>query len=102
MHARDIRSPAPNTEQAEVDMTQEGDDESTDTKDSGSSPHYTNGGEEDQANTPVPSSTQMKVTRSQVGTSTPLETTEAAGFGSDTSSRKEAGDNDELGQAGPN
>jgi hypothetical protein len=37
-----------------------------------------------------------------MGTSTPLETTEAAGFGSDTSSRKEAGDNDELDQAGAN
>jgi hypothetical protein len=97
-----IRSPAPNTEQVEVDMTQEDGDESTDTKDSGSSPHYTNGGEEDQANTLIPSAPQMKATRSQMGTSTPLETTEAAGFGSDTSSRKEAGDNDELGQAESN
>jgi hypothetical protein len=99
---RDIRSPTLNTEQEEVDMTQEDDDESADAKDSGLSPHYTSGGEEDQANTPVPSAPQMKATRSQVGTSTPLESTEAAGFGSDTSSRKEASDNDELGQAGPN
>jgi hypothetical protein len=37
-----------------------------------------------------------------MGTSTPLETTEAAGFGSDTSSRKEADDNDELDQAEAN
>jgi hypothetical protein len=37
-----------------------------------------------------------------MGTSTPLETTEAAGFRSDTSSRKEADDNDELDQAGTN
>jgi len=44
----------------------------------------------------------MKAPRSQKGTSMPSETTEAAGFGSDISSRKEAGDNDELGQAGPN
>jgi hypothetical protein len=103
VHARDICPPAPNNEQEEVDMTQEDGDESTDTKDLDSSPHYTSGGEEDQANTtPVPSSPQMKATRSQVGTSTPLEIPEAAGFGSDTSSRKEAGDNDELGQAGPN
>ncbi len=49
VHVRDIRSPAPNNKQAEVDMNQEGDDESTDTKDSGSSPHYTSGGDEDQA-----------------------------------------------------
>jgi hypothetical protein len=102
VHARDIRSPALNNEQAEVDMAQKGDDESTDTKDSGSSPHYTSGGEEDQANTPVPSVPQMKATRSQVGTLMPSETTEAAGFGSDTSSCKEASDNDELGQAGLN
>ncbi len=44
----------------------------------------------------------MKATRSQVETLTLLETTEAAGFGSDTSSRKEAGGNDELSQAGAN
>jgi hypothetical protein len=37
-----------------------------------------------------------------MGTSTPSKNTEAAGFGSDTSSRKEAGDNDELDQAGAN
>ncbi len=77
VHARDIRPPAPNNEQVEVDMIQEDDDESTDTKDSGSSPHHTSGGEEDQTNTPVPSAQQMKATRSQVGTSTPLETTDA-------------------------
>jgi hypothetical protein len=102
VHARDICSPAHNTGQAEVDMTQEDDDESTDTKDSGSSPHYTSGGDEEKANTPVPSAPQTKATRSQVGTLTPLETTEAAGFGSDTSPRKESGDNDELGRTGTN
>ena len=102
VHAWDIRSPAPNTEQEEVDMTQEDDDESADSKDSGSSPHYTSGGDEEKANTPVPSAPQMEATRSQVGTSTPPETTEAAGFGSDTSPRTESGDNDELSRAGPN
>jgi hypothetical protein len=102
VHVRDIRSSAPNNEREEVDMTREDGEESEDTKDSGSSPIYTCGDEEDQANTPVPSAPQMKATRSQKGTSMPSETTEAAGFGSDTSSRKEAGDNDELGQAGPN
>jgi hypothetical protein len=102
VHARDIRPPARNTEQAEVDLSTEDDGESTDSKDSGSSPHYTNDGEEDQASTPVPSSPQMKATRSQTGTSMPSETTEAAGFGSDTSPRTESGDNDELSRAGPN
>jgi hypothetical protein len=89
-------------EQTEVDMTKEDDAESTNSKDSGSSPHYTSGGDEDQANTPVPSAPQTKATRSQMGTSMPSETTEAAGFGSDTSPRTELGDNDELGRAGPN
>ncbi len=59
VHALDIR-PARDTKQAEVDMTQEDDDESADSKDSGSSPRYTSGGEEDQANTPVLSAPQMK------------------------------------------
>ncbi len=89
-------------EQTEVDMTKEDDDESADSKDSGSSPHYSSGGDEDQANTSVPSAPQTKATRSQMGTSMPSETTEAAGFGSDTSPRTESGDNDELGRAGPN
>jgi hypothetical protein len=102
VHARDIRSPAHNTEQAEVDMTQVDDDESADSKDSGSSPRYTSGGEEDQANTPVPSAPQMKATRPQAGSSMPSETTEVAGFGSDTSPRTESGDKEELGRAGPN
>ncbi len=97
--------PAPNSERARVDLTKEegeDDEEFMNSQDPGSSPHYTSGGEEDKANTPVPSSTQMKATRSQVGTSTPSETTEAAGFGSDTSPRKESGKNEELSRAGPN
>jgi hypothetical protein len=91
-----------NSEQAQVDLLKEEDGESTDFDDSGSSPIYTSGGEEDKANTHVPSAPQKEATRSQVGTSTPLETTEAAGFGSDTSPRTESGDNDELSRAGPN
>jgi hypothetical protein len=94
--------PAPKSEQARVDPTTEEGEESTDSQDTGSSPIYNSGGEEDKANTHVPSAPQREATRSQMGTSTPLETTEAAGFGSDTSLRKEADDNDELGQAGPN
>ncbi len=94
--------PAPKSEQARVDLTkEEGEDdgESTNSQDSGSSPIYTSGGEEDKANTSAP---QKEATRSQVETSTPLETTEAAGFGSDTSPRTESGDNDALSRAGPN
>jgi hypothetical protein len=91
-----------NPEQAEVDMTKEDDAESTDSKDSGSSPRYTSGGKEDKANTPVRSSPQTEATRSQTGTSMPPKNTEAAGFGSDTSPRTESGDNDELDRAGPN
>jgi hypothetical protein len=84
-----------NSEQAQVDVLKEENDESADSEDSGSSPIYTSGGEEDKANTRVPFAPQMKATRSQVGTSTPPETTEAAG-------RTESGDNDELSRAGPN
>jgi hypothetical protein len=91
-----------NSEQAEVDVSKEDDDESMNSKDFGSCHRYTSGGEEDKANTPVPSSPQMKVTRSQKGTSMSSETTEAAGFGSDTSPRTESSDNDELSRAGPN
>ncbi len=98
--------PAPKSEQTRVDLTkEEGEDdgESTNSHDSGLSPIiYTSGGEEDKANTHVPSAPQKEATRSQVGMSTPPESTKAAGFGSDTSSRKEADDNDELGQAEPN
>ncbi len=83
-------------------MSKDDNPESPDPKDSGSSPRYTNGGEEDKANTPVPSTPQMEATQSQLETSMPPKTTEAAGFGSDTSPRTESGDNDELSQAGPN
>jgi hypothetical protein len=99
---QDVHVPAPKLEQARVDLTNEEDGQTTDDQDAGSSPIYTSGGEEDKANTRVPSAPQQEATRSQMGTSTPLETTEAAGFGSDTSSRKEADDNDELGQAEAN
>jgi hypothetical protein len=49
-----------NPEQADVDLSKEEDDESMNSKDSGSSIRYTSGGEEDKANTPVPSSPQME------------------------------------------
>ncbi len=103
VHSQDIRSPTRNTERADVDLSKEKDDaETTDLEDSGSSPRYTSGCEEDKANIPVPSSQQMEATRSQTGTSMPPRNTEAAGFGSDTSPRTESGDNDELSRAEPN
>ncbi len=89
---QDISVPTPNSERERVDLTkEEGEDdgESMDFTDSGSSPIYTSGGEEDKANTRVPSAPQMEATRSQMGTS-------------DTSPRTESGDNDELSQAEPN
>ena len=64
---QNIHVPAPNSEQARVDLTKEegeDDEESMNSQDSGSSPHYTSGGEEDKANSPVTSSTQKKATRS--------------------------------------
>ena len=98
----EVYVPALKSEQVRVDLASEEDGETTDDQDAGSSPIYTSGGEENKANTRVPSAPQKEATRSQMGTSTPFENTEAAGFGSDTSSRKEAGDNDELDQAEAN
>jgi hypothetical protein len=100
---QDVYVPALKSEQVQGDLASEEDGETTDDQDAGSSPIiYTSGGEEDKANTRVPSAPQKEATRSQRGTSTPSKNTEAAGFGSDTSSRKEADDNDELGQAEAN
>ena len=99
---QEVYVPAPKLEQVRVDLASEEDGETTDDQDAGSSPIYTSGGEEDKANTRVPSAPQKEATRSQMGPSTPSKNTEAAGFGSDTSSRKEADDNDELGQAEAN
>ena len=45
---------------------------------------------------------QQQARRLQMETMTTSETTEAAGFGSDTSPRTESGDYDELSQAGSN
>jgi hypothetical protein len=89
-----------NPEQTDVDLSKEDDDESMHSKDSGSS--ITSGGEEDKANAPDPSTPQMKAAHPQAGMSMLPKTTEAIGFGSDTSSRTESTDNDELSQAGPN
>ncbi len=64
---QDVHVPAPKSEQVRVDLVkEEGEDggESTDHEDSGSSPIYTSGGEEDKANTHVPSAPQQEATRS--------------------------------------
>ncbi len=61
---QDNRVPAPNTEQADVDLSKEDDDESMTSNDSGSSILYTSGGEENKANIPVLSTPQMEATRS--------------------------------------
>ena len=58
--------------------------------------------EDDEAHTSVSSITQQQARRLQMETMTTSETTEAAGFGSDTSPRTESGDYDELSQAGSN
>ncbi len=58
---QDVHVPAPKSEQVRVDLAkEEGEDdgESADPEDSGSSPIYTSGGEEDKANTHVPSAPQ--------------------------------------------
>ena len=58
--------------------------------------------EDDEAHTSVSSTTQQEAHRLQMEMMTSSETTEAAGFGSDTSPRTESGDYDELSQAGSN
>jgi hypothetical protein len=95
------RPAALDTEQADFDLSKEDDDESMNSKDSGSSPRYTSGGEEDKANTPVPSTPQMEATRSQEGTSMPPKTTEASAL-TPRHAQTESCDNDELSRAGPN
>ncbi len=65
---QDVRVPASKSEQARVDLAkEEGEDdgESADLEDSGSSPIYTSGGEENKANTHVPSAPQQEATRSR-------------------------------------
>ena len=58
--------------------------------------------EDDEAHTSVSSATQQEARRLPMEMMTTSETTEAAGFGSETSPRTESGDYDELSQAGSN
>jgi hypothetical protein len=68
----------------------------------GSKTNYSYVEEDDEAHTSVSSTTQQEAHRLQMEMTTTSETTEAAGFGSDTSPRTESGDYDELSQAGSN
>jgi hypothetical protein len=61
-----------------------------------------NDGSESEASTFTSFTSKMVSRPPQKGTTTPSESSEAAGFGSDTSPRTETGDNDELGQAEDN
>ena len=69
---------------------------------SGSDFDHTRDGKDDEANTSVSFTTQQQVRQLQEEPTTTSENTEAAGFGSDTSPRKESGDYDELSQAEAN
>ena len=70
--------------------------------DAGSDFDHTRDDEDDEANTSVSFTTQQQARRLQEETTTTSDTTEAAGFGSDTSPRTESGDYDELSQAEAN
>ena len=89
---------APPSEQA-VDMTIEDEEGAVGADEEGSESHLNCDGEGEQANTYVPSTPQQEMQQCSMGASTPLENSEAAGFGSDTSPRNETGDNDELSRA---
>jgi hypothetical protein len=78
------------------------DDVEMDNDASGSDLDYTCVDEDDEAHTSVSSTTQKEARRVQVETPTTSENTEAAGFGSDPSSRTESGNNEEPVQAESN
>ncbi len=65
----------------------------------GSESHLNRDSEGEQANTHVPSTPQQEMHQCSAGASMPLEESEAAGFGSDTSPRNETGNNVELSRA---
>jgi hypothetical protein len=92
---KDVGSTA-NSSDNTVDMSTVDDDDST------TSDIDLNEGSRSEANTFTSSTSQMVSRPPQKGTATPSESSEVAGFGSDTSARTETGDNDELGQAEDN
>ncbi len=79
-----------------VDMT------SADTEEGTTSDIDHNDGEENEANTFVPSTSQKELRPPKKRSTSPSENIEAAGFCSDTSPRTNTGDNDELDQAEDN
>ena len=83
-----------------VDMTREDEEEGVVNSDNeGSESHLNRDSEGEQANTHVPSTPQQEMHQCSTGASMPLEESEAAGFGSDTSPRNETGNNVELSRA---
>ncbi len=89
---------APPQEQT-VDMTVEDEEGAENSNNEGSESHLNRDGEGEQANTHVPSTPQQETQRFSAGAAMPLEDSEAAGFGSDTTPRTETGDNVELSRA---
>jgi hypothetical protein len=77
-------------DEAEIDVDMDNDA-------SGSDFDYTRDDEDDEAHTSVSSIPQTEARRLQLETTTTSKNTEAAGFGSDTSSRTESGGYEELG-----
>jgi hypothetical protein len=93
-----INRSAPPLEQT-VDMTTEDEEGAVDADEEGSESHRNRDSEGEQANTHVPSTPQQEMHQCSTGASMPLEESEAAGFGSDTSPRNETGNNVELSRA---
>jgi hypothetical protein len=80
-------------------MSQSDDEGALGSDDEGSESHYNRNGEGEQANTHVPSTPQQERPQPSTKGSMPPKSSEAAGFGSDTSPRNETGDNHELSRA---
>ena len=81
-------------------MTREDEEEgAVNSDDEGSESQLNRDGEGEQANPHVPSTPQQEMQQCSAGASMPLENSEAAGFGSDTSPRNETGNNVEPSQA---
>jgi hypothetical protein len=96
---RDVKSP-PKSPEAVVDMSQDDEETAGESDDEGSgSHHHYRDGEGEQANTHVSSTPQQEQRQLSTETSTPPESSEAAGFSSDNSLRNETGDHDELSRA---
>jgi hypothetical protein len=93
-------NPTPRSPGVVVDMSQDDEEAAGDTNEEGLDSHYHDrDGEGEQANTHVSSTPQQEQRQLSTETSTPPESSEAAGFSSDNSPRNETGDNDELSRA---